>query len=566
MMPAKPAIVAGRDCVPCPGRPGLPTGLGAAAGKGRIPGHGYTRPVSLIKSASTVSLLTLASRVTGLVRDLLIAATFGASAMTDAYNVAFRIPNMFRRLFAEGAFSQAFVPVLGSTLAQQGEVATRALVDRVATVLSWALALTCALGVLAAPLLVWALASGLQQNPRGFEAAVFMTRWMFPYLGLISLAGMAAGVLNTWRRFAVPAASPVLLNVAMIGAAWLGAPWFKSLGIEPVYALGGGVMLGGLLQLGVQIPALARIGMLTRIGVRWSAVKAAWSDPASQRVMRLMVPALFGVGVSYLSVLINTQIASHLITGSVTWLSNADRLMEFPTEMLGVALGVVLMPRLAAAKATEDSAAYSSMLDWGLRLVLLLAVPCAVALLTFSLPLVATLFHYGAYTAADVRQTSMALVGYGVGLLGLVAIKVLAPGYYASQDIRTPVRIAVVVLVLTQLLNLLLVPRLQVAGLALSTGLGALINALWLLGGLLRRGVFRPQPGWRLFALQVVAASALLAIFLMWAAGSVDWTQLGGTQKFQRIALMALVLAGSGIIYFGALWAAGMKLRHLLRR
>jgi putative peptidoglycan lipid II flippase len=527
--------------------------------------HGYTRRVSLFKSASIVSLLTLASRVTGLVRDLLIAAFFGASAMTDAYYVAFRIPNMFRRLFAEGAFSQAFVPVLGSTRTLHGEAATRLLVDRVATVLFWILLLTCVVGVLAAPVLVWSMASGLQKSPRGYEAAVFMTRWMFPYLGLISLAGMAGGVLNTWRRFAVPAVSPVLLNISMIGAAAWGAPWFGRLGIEPIYALAGGVMLGGLLQLSVQIPALARIGMLPRIGLNWKAIQAAWADPATRRVARLMVPALLGVGVAQISLLINTQIASHLRTGSVTWLSNADRLMEFPTAMLGVALGVVLMPRLSAAKAAGDAQDYSAMMDWGLRLVVLLAVPCSVALLTFSLPLAATIFQNGLYSAEDARQTSLALMGYGVGLLGLVAIKVLAPGYYASQDIRTPVRIAVFVLVLTQMFNLVSVPLFQQAGLTLSIAVGALVNATWLLVGLMHRGNYRPQPGWRVFSLQVVAASALLAVFLMWASASFAWTQMGGVQKLWRVGLMGLILMGSGVIYFTALWASGMKLRRLLR-
>lgn len=527
--------------------------------------HTTLDPVSLFKSASTVSALTLASRITGLVRDLLIAAAFGASAMTDAYNVAFRIPNMFRRLFAEGAFGQAFVPALGQTRTRQGDAAALALVERVATVLSWTLLLTCTAGVVCAPLLVWAMASGLQQSPRGFDAAVVMTRWMFPYLGLISMAGMAGAVLNTWGRFAVPAASPVLLNLAMIGAAWLGAPWFKSLGIEPILTLAGGVILGGLLQLGVQIAALRRLGLLPRIGPGWAALKAAWSDPATKGVARLMVPALLGVGVAQVSLLINTQIASHLLTGSVTWLSNADRLMEFPTGMLGVALGVVLMPQLASARAAGDAEKYSAMLDWGLRLVLLLALPCAVALLTFSLPLAATLFHYGAYSANDARQTSLALTGYGVGLLGLVAIKVLAPGYYASQDIRTPVRIAVVVLLLTQAFNIALVPLFQHAGLALSIGLGALVNALWLLVGLRRRGSYSPRPGWGAFALQVLAASALLAVFLMWAANNFQWASPSGAAKLQRIGRMSLVLAGSAVIYFGALWAAGLKLQDLLR-
>jgi putative peptidoglycan lipid II flippase len=521
--------------------------------------------VSLFKSASTVSLFTLLSRLTGLVRELLIASSFGASAMTDAFNVAFRIPNLFRRLFAEGAFSQAFVPVLAANKAQHGEAVTRQLIDRVATLLTWALLLTCVIGVAAAPLLVWAMASGLQQEPRGYEAAVFMTRWMFPYIAFMSLVALSSGILNTWRRFAVPAATPVLLNVSMIGAAWLGAPWFKTLGIEPVYALGVGVMLGGVLQLGVQVPALLRLGLLPRIRFSWAAIKDAWADPGTKSIVQLMVPALLGVSVAQISLLINTQIASHLTPGSVSWLTYADRLMEFPTAMLGVAIGVVLTPQLAAAKGAGDAAKYSAMLDWGLRIVVLLAVPSAVALLTFAQPLVAVLYHYGAFTDRDVQQTTGALMGYGIGLLGLVAIKVLAPGFYASQNIKTPVKIAVGVLIITQLLNVVLVPYFAHAGLALAIGIGALINALLLLIGLIRRGSYSPAPGWMLFGLQVFAASALLAVFLLWAAEAVSWTGLKPLY-FQRIGLMGLVLCGSAALYFAVLRVSGLKLRQLLRR
>ena len=521
--------------------------------------------MSLFKSASTVSLFTLLSRVTGLVRELLIASSFGASAMTDAFNVAFRIPNLFRRLFAEGAFSQAFVPVLAAHKAQHGEAETKLLIDRAATLLALALALTCIIGVVAAPLLVWAMASGLQQEPRGYAAAVVMTRWMFPYIAFMSLVALSSGILNTWRRFAVPAATPVLLNLSMIGAAWLGAPWFKSMGIEPIYALAGGVMLGGALQLAVQAPALLRLGLLPKIGFKWSFAKEAWADPATKSIAKLMLPALLGVSVAQISLLINTQIASHLAPGSVSWLTYADRLMEFPTAMLGVAIGVVLTPQLAAAKGAGDAAKYSAMLDWGLRIVVLLAVPSAVALLTFAQPLVATLYHYGAFTDRDVQQTSSALMGYGAGLLGLVAIKVLAPGFYASQNIKTPVKIAVLVLVLTQLLNLALVPYFLHAGLALAIGIGALINALFLLIGLIRRGSFKPAPGWGVFGLRVVAASALLAVFLLWAADAVSWIGLKH-QYFQRIGLFTLVLTASAAIYFVVLWIGGLKLRQLLRR
>ncbi|MCB2016864.1 MAG: murein biosynthesis integral membrane protein MurJ [Hydrogenophaga sp.] len=521
--------------------------------------------MSLFKSASLVSALTLLSRVAGLVRELLIASTFGASAQTDAFNVAFRIPNLLRRLFAEGAFSQAFVPVLAGVRARDGDEATRSLVDQIATVLVWALLATCVLGVVFAPALVWVIASGLKQNEQGFGEAVLMTRWMFPYIGFMSLVALSAGILNTWKRFAVPAATPVLLNVAMIGAAWFGAPWFRDLGIEPVYALAGGVMLGGALQLGVQIPALMRIGMLPRVGMSGTAIRGAWRYPGTQRVISLMLPALLGVSVAQISLLINTQIASHLTPGSVSWLSYADRLMEFPTAMLGVALGVVLLPQLAAARASDDGARYSALLDWGLRLVVLLAVPCAVALLTFAKPLVAVLYHYGAFSERDVAQTTTALMGYGAGLLGLVAIKVLAPGFYARQDIRTPVKIAVVVLLLTQGMNLLFVPRLAHAGLALAIGLGAMLNALWLLIGLIRRGAYRPAPGWARYALQVLAASALLAVYLMWTAGAVNWTAFEGG-KLMRVGLLAAIVAGGVLLYFAALAISGLKLRQFLRK
>jgi putative peptidoglycan lipid II flippase len=320
-----------------------------------------------------------------------------------------------------------------------------------------------------------------------------------------------------------------------------------------------------VLQLAIQVPALRRIGMWPRVGLALAAIRASWSDPATRQVLRLMVPALVGVSVAQVSLLINTQIASYLPAGSVSWLNNADRLMEFPTALLGVALGVVLMPQLAAARAAGDHERYSGMLDWGLRLVVLLAIPSSVALLVFAAPLVATLFHYGAFKDSDVSQVALALGGYGSGLLGLVAIKVLAPGYYANHDMKTPMRIAIAALVITQLLNIALVPWLHHAGLALSIGLGALVNAGCLLVGLLRRGSYQPTPGWGVFALQVFAASALLGIFLMWAAHSFPWVGWR-SEPWKRIGMMAVMLAAAGVLYFGALAATGVKLRQFVTR
>jgi putative peptidoglycan lipid II flippase len=524
----------------------------------------YNGAMSLLKSASIVSLLTLASRITGLVRELLIAAAFGASATTDAFNVAFRIPNLLRRLFAEGAFSQAFVPILAESRTKNGDQATHDLVNAVGTVLFGVLFVVCVLGVVGAPFVVWAMASGLQDSG-GFDAAVVMTRWMFPYIGFMSLVALSAGILNTWGRFAVPAVTPVLLNLSVIGAAALVSPLFRAHGIEPVYALAVGVMIGGALQLGVQVPALYRIGMVPRVGLTLAAWRKARAHPGVGRILRQMAPAVLGVSVAQLSLLVNTQIASHLGAGAVSWLTYADRLMEFPTAMLGVALGVVLLPQLSRAQAGGDTQQFSALLDWGLRLVVLLALPSAVALLVFAKPLVAVLYHYGRFNPNDVHQTVLALSCYGAGLMGLVGIKVLAPGFYATQDIRTPVRIGITVLVITQILNVVFVPLLGHAGLALSIGLGSMINAAWLLMGLRKAGRYTPAPGWGVFALRVLAATAVLGVGLWLATQHIDWIGLRA-QPFVRIAAMAGCLVAAGVVYFGTLALMGLNLRQAVKR
>ncbi len=517
--------------------------------------------MNLLRAASTISLLTLVSRISGLARDVVVAGAFGNSAWMDAYNVAFRIPNFLRRLFGEGAFQQAFVPVLGDTRARDGDDVTRLLIDAVATILFWVLVATCIVGVVGAPLMVWLMASGLKQ----FDGAVVMTQIMFPYIGLISMVSLAAGVLNTWKRFVVPAATPVLLNLASIAAAiWLG-PQFARWGTEPIYAQAVGVMVGGVLQLAIQIPALKRVGPLPHIGLLPGKIRAAWSHPGVGRVLRQMAPALLGVSVAQISVVINTQIASHQGVGAVSSLDWASRLMEFPTALLGVALGVVLIPQLSAANGRKDAAAYSGLLDWGLRLVLMLALPCAVALLVFPQALLAVLFQRGAFDAAAVQQTAVALMGYGVGLMGLVGVKILAPGYYARQDTRTPVKIAIVVLVLTQLMNAIFVPFIGHAGLALSVSLGAMINAFWLFIGLKRSGAYVPEPGWGGFALRVFGATALLGALLFWAERHIDWIGLVNHQA-QRIGWLALCLGGAALLYFGALLASGLKLQQFVRR
>ena len=522
-------------------------------------------PVNLFRAAFSVSALTLLSRVTGLVRDQIGAALFGTSAMMDAFQIAFRIPNLLRRLFAEGAFAQAFVPLLAATRAAEGDEATRKLLDAVATVLAWALLLTVVLGIAAAPALVWLLASGFA--PETEDAAVVMTRLMFPYIGCMSMVALASGVLNTWKRFAVPAFTPVLLNLSVIGAALALVPVFRRHGIEPVYALAAGVMLGGVLQLGFQVPALLRIGMLPRIALNPARLGRAWAHPGVSKILSRMGPAMLGVSVAQISLMINSQIASHMGPGAVSTLVYADRLMELPTALLGVALGVVLTPQLAAAKAVGDHAAYSALLDWGLRLVLLLALPCAAALLLFAEPMVATLFQRGAFNATAVHTVTLAVLGYGAGVIGLVGIKVAAPAYFAQQDTRTPMRVAVFALVLTQLLNLLFIAGLGmgVTALALSIGLAANANAAVLLWGLRRRGSYRPEPGWAGFALRVAVATTLMGAAMAGAARWLDWQAMGAHEALRAAAMTAALLVAAGL-YFGLLTLFGVKLRSFMRK
>jgi len=513
--------------------------------------------MALLRFAATVSGLTFLSRITGLARDVVIASAYGAGPLTDAFWVAFRIPNLLRRLFAEGAFSQAFVPILGQVRATDSTEAVQGLLDRVARLLTLALMLVTAAGVLAAPWVVGAMGSGMLTPERQaeYQSAVWMTRIMFPYIACMSLVALASGVLNTFSRFAIPAFTPVLLNLAMIAAS-LGLSSYVQ---PPIHALAIGVVIGGVLQLGVQWYALSRLGLRPRIA---GSVRQAWRDSRVRRVLRQMAPAILGVSVAQISLLINTNIATWLTPGSVTWLSFADRLMEFPSALLGVALGTVLLPQLSRAHAQHDPQRYQALMDWGLRWVLLLGLPAALGLAMLADGLVATLFHYGAFTAHDVAQTQVAVMAYAAGLLGLLAIKILAPGFYAKQDIRTPVRVAIVVLVLTQLMNVVFVPWLGHIGLALSVGLGATVNSLLLLGILMRRGIYRPAAGWGVFLLRVGVALLVLAGALQAAADWADWIGLGDRPALRGLTLLGVVGAGA-LAYGTSLLLLGWRPKHL---
>jgi putative peptidoglycan lipid II flippase len=497
--------------------------------------------------------MTLLSRVLGFVRDAVIARVFGAGLMTDAFFVAFKIPNLLRRLFAEGAFSQAFVPILAEYKNRRGEAETRALVDHVAGMLALALVVVVIIGVLAASWIVAISAPGFTTTPEKFTLTVDLLRIVFPYILFIALTALAGGILNTWSRFAIPAFTPVLLNLSFIAFALFAAPYFD----PPVKALAWAVFCGGLLQLALQLPFLARIGMLPRLRIDFR-------DEGMRRVLRQMAPAVFGVSVGQVSLLINTIFASFLVTGSVTWLYFADRLMEFPAGMLGVALGTILLPSLSKCHAEESGQAYSELLDWGLRLVLLLAVPAAVALALLAVPLITTLFHYGAFTATDVINTRNAVIAYSVGLVALIAVKVLAPGFYAKQDIRTPVKFAVITLVATQLMNLVFIWELRHAGLALAISLGACLNAGLLLRGLRRRAIYRPQPGWGIFVCKLMLAVYVMGTVLWLLAGNAtSWLAASALERVWRMTL--LVVAG-GSTYFVVLWLLGFRINDFARR
>ncbi len=515
-------------------------------------------PLNLLRSAATVSGLTLLSRITGLARETLIASMYGAGPLTDAFFVALRLPNMLRRMFAEGAFSQAFVPLLAKSRREADAPATRLLVDRVSTALFWALLAVTLLGVIAAPALIALVASGLAADPAVFDSAVVMTRIMFPYILLVSLVALSAGILNTWQSFAIPAFTPVLLNLCVIAAAV-----FLSRHMDPpIYALALGVLLGGLVQLAFQVPALVRIGMLPRIGID---VRAAFRDPSTRRILSLMAPAVLAVSAAQISQLINTHIASRLTPGSVSWVSFGDRLMEFPSGLLGVALGTVLLPSLSAAARDAPGERFSDLLDWGLRLALILALPSSLALAVMAVPLTSSLFHYGQFDANDVMMTAAAVRGYSVGLVALIAIKVLAPGFFSRQNVATPVRISIAALIATQLLNLIFVPTFAHAGLALSISLAAWLNAGLLLAGLLRGGHYQPRPGWLRFFAQVGVAALVMVTLLVFALPWFDWIALRET-PVQRLMWLAAIVAAGMAVYLGVLLATGIRPRDFSRQ
>ena len=506
---------------------------------------------ALLKSTGVVGGMTFISRILGLIRDMVCAQFFGAGTGFDAFSVANRIPNFMRRLFAEGAFSLAFVPVFSEYREKRSHAELQELVDYVAGTLGLILFAVTAVGVIAAPVLIWIFAHGFVDDPVKFNLTAEMLRITFPYLLFISLTAFAGGILNSCGRFAVPALTPVLLNICMI----LGAVWVSPHLERPVVALAWSVFIAGVVQLLFQLPYLHAAKLLPR--PRWG-----WRSAGVQRILKLMLPTLFGSSVAQINLLFDTLMASFLVTGSVSWLYYSDRLVEFPLGVFGVALGTVILPNLSQKHAAASLEAFSHTLDWALRWVLLIGLPATVALAILAAPLLATLFQYGEFEATDVIMASRSLTAYSLGLIAFMLVKVLAPGFYARQDTRTPVKVGIIAMVSNMVLNVILIFPLAHAGLALATSLSSFINAGLLFHILHRDSVYRPDDGWPRFLLQITAANLLMGGALWWASGDLVQMWLEATLEARLLRLSALVIGGL-LVYALAIIAVGIRPRHL---
>ncbi|WP_319558547.1 murein biosynthesis integral membrane protein MurJ [Thiomicrorhabdus sp.] len=506
----------------------------------------------IIKATATVGSMTMISRILGFVRDVIIARYFGAGMGADAFFVAFKIPNFFRRLFAEGAFSQAFVPVLAEAKEKNGHAAVKHLVDAISFRLGGILLLLTAFGVFGSSLWMLVFAPGFLDEPEKFDLAADMLSITFPYLLLISLVAFSSAIMNTYNQFAVPAFTPVFLNLVLISF----AVWVSPLMEVPVMALAWGVLVAGVVQLLFHLPFLYRLGLLPS--------PSRHSDPGVQEVKRLMIPALFGVSVAQINLLVDTILASFLVTGSVSWLYYSDRLMEFPLGVFGVALATVVLPGLSKMAAKEDWQGFRQDLDSALRLVLLIGLPAMLGLLILAGPLVTTLFYYGEFSAKDVEMSSLSLMAYSFGLLGFILVKILAPAFYSRKDMKTPVRVAVIALVSNMVLNLALIGPFAHVGLAAATSISAFLNAGLLYWYLRKQQVFAPMQGWIGFSVKIALGSVAMSLLLLMLSPSLDdWMSM---DAWQRLGYLSALVAGAMLLYFAVLALLGLSPRRLIKR
>ena len=510
----------------------------------------------LLKSSVIVSTMTLLSRVLGLIRDVVIANFVGATLAADAFFIAFKIPNFMRRLFAEGAFSQAFVPVLSEYRETRSLQAVKGLIDRVAGVLGGTLIIVTSIAIVGAPVLTMLFAPGffLMEDPQKYELTTQMIRITFPYLLLISLTGFCGAVLNSYGRFAVPAFTPVLLNISLIGTVYIAGSWFA----EPAFALVWGVLLAGVIQFSFQLPFMHSLRLSPR--PHWDI-----QDEGVKKVLALMLPAIFGVSVSQINLLLDTVLASFLPTGSVSWLYYSDRLVELPLGVFAIAISTVILPSLSRLQAKASPEAFCATLDWAIKMVLLIGIPSAMALVLLAEPILTTLFQYGKLTARDVSMASMSLQAYALGLLAFMLIKVLAPGYFARQDTKTPVKIGIKAMVVNMVLNVIFVVPLHYywqvghVGLALATSLAAFINAGLLYLGLRQQKVYSPLPGFSTTVLRLLGAVAMMGSFLwLMTPGMEQWSHWLWWQRGFTITLLCM---GGLAVYFVGLAVLGARPR-----
>jgi len=512
-----------------------------------------TKSKSLLRSLSTVGGFTLLSRILGFIRDVIIAQYFGAGSAVDAFLIAFKIPNFMRRLFAEGAFSQAFIPILSEYKTQKNPDEVRDLLSHTVGSLGLILSLITLFGLVFSPLLVSIFAPGFRNNPAQFALTANLLQITFPYLLLISLTAFSSAVLNAYGRFAVPAFTPVLLNICLISAAWGFSHHFD----QPIMALAWGVLLAGILQLLFQLPFVNALGLL-------SPPKIARSHIGVKRIYKLMLPALFGVSVTQISLLIDTLMASLLVSGSVSWLYYSDRLLEFPVGIFGVALATVLMPRLSQLVAADKHQDYQKTLDWGLQLVFLVCLPATLGLIWLAEPILTTLFNYGEFKQHDVEMSSRSLVAYAIGLSGFVLIKILASGFFSRQDTRTPVRIAVISMLANISMNLLFIVPLAHAGLALATALAASLNAALLYWQLHKQKLYSPLAAshWRSFIIKILSACILMSLWLWW--GTQNPAQWYDSSAIKRSLLLLWWISSAIGLYFLALAIMGLNIKRFL--
>lgn len=502
---------------------------------------------NLLKSTFAFSFMTVISRITGLLRDLTFAYVFGVTAEMDAFLVAYRIPNFLRRLFAEGAFSQAFVPVLSEYKQKRDAEEVKIFLESLAGMMISVLFVFTLVAILVTPWLVYIFAPGFVHDPTRFELTTAMLRITFPYILFISLTAYVSGILNTYGKFAIPAFTPNLLNLALVGAAIFLAPYFA----QPIMALAWGIFIGGVAQLLFQLPFLYKLNLLPR-------PRFLWSDPGVRRVLKLMAPAVFGVSVAQVSFLIDTWFASFLGEKSITWLYLSDRLTSFPLGVFGVAIATVVLPYLSRKYASQSHAAFSKALDWALKFVLVIAVPAVIGIAMLAGPIVITLFQHGHFTDfSDVIMVRRSLWGFTLGIPAFMLVKVLASGFYSRQNIKVPVKIAVVALVSNIILAGILIFPLRHAGLALATSLTSMLNAGLLFWLIRSRQYYSPGNDWRIFWGRLLFANAVLALFLWFTAG--DMVVWFNWSSFTRIWHLGVLCIGAVIIYFGCLWLSGMQ-------